>query len=243
MTIQKPAWYTVTGHGALADLTNLLHPPYTLWHLSYVIVGIGLAPVIHPERSIAVVVAFFLGLGIGAHALDETMGNPLKTRLSKKKLYLIGFLSLAFAAAIGTYYVVTLSFLLLPIIVAEVFFALAYNLEAFNKRFHNMLVFSISWGVLPFLTGYFVNALSFSVGAVLASLAIGLLTYVQRTLSLQARSVRRTVASPIKALKLENGEEIQVTTTELISPAEKSLQALTLTIFVFAIALLCQRLF
>ncbi len=69
MTVQRPTWYTVSGHGVLADLVNLLHPPYTLWHLSYVIIGIGLAPVIYPDRSIAVIIAFFLGLGIGAHAL------------------------------------------------------------------------------------------------------------------------------------------------------------------------------
>jgi hypothetical protein len=243
MTVQKPAWYIVPSHGPFADFLNLLHPPYTLWHLSYVIIGIGLAPVIHLDRSVAVLAAFFLGLGIGAHALDETMGNPLKTRLSKRELYFIGFLSLGIAVAIGTYYMVMLSLLLLPIILAETFFALAYNLEVFHKKFHNTLVFSLSWGALPFITGYFVNALSLSVGAVLASVAIGLLTYTQRTLSLQARSVRRNLDSPIKALKLENGEEIQVSTTDLISPAEKSLQALTLTIFIFAVALICQRIF
>ncbi len=242
MTVQRPAWYTLGGRGVLTDLVNLLHPPYTLWHLSYVVIGIALAPVINMDRSLAVIIAFFLGLGIGAHALDETMGNPLKTKLSRQKLYLIGLSSLTVATAIGAYYVITLSVLLLPIILVEVFFALAYNLETFNKRFHNTIVFSISWGVLPFLTGYFVNSLSVSLGALLTSLAIGLLTYVQRTLSLQARAVRRNIDSPIRALKLENGEEIQVSASDLISPAEKSLKALTLTIFIFAIALICQRI-
>jgi hypothetical protein len=243
MTLQKPAWYTVGGRGVLSDFVNLLHPPYTLWHLSYVLIGIALSPTIYLDRSIAVLVAYFLGLGIGAHALDETMGNPLKTRLSKGKLYSLGFTSLSIAASIGAYYVVTLSALLLPIIVAEVFFALAYNLESFNRRFHNTLVFSISWGILPFVTGYFVNALSISLGAVLTSVAIGILTYVQRTLSLQARSVRRNLDSPVKSLKLENGKEIPLTEKDLISPAERSLKALTLTIFVFAVALICQRVF
>lgn len=241
MTIQKPAWYTLAGHGVATDLANMIHPPYTLWHLSYVLIGVALSPVIYLDRSIAVLVAFFLGLGIGAHALDETMGNPLKTRMSKRNLYFIGFSSLAAATAIGAYYIVTLSLLLLPIILVEVFFAVVYNLEAFDKRFHNTLVFSLSWGVLPFLTGYFVNSLSWSLGALLTSVAIGLLTYVQRTLSLQARSVRRNIHSPIRALKLENGEEIPVSGSNLILPAEKSLKALTLTIFVFAVALICQR--
>jgi hypothetical protein len=242
MTIQKPAWYTIEGRGALSDLVNLLHPPYTLWHLSYVVIGIALSPSIYVVRSIAVLVSFFLGLGIGAHALDETMGNPLKTKLSKQKLYLIGFSSLAIAAAIGGYYVITLSFLLLPLMLVEVFFALAYNLEAFDKKFHNTLVFSISWGVIPFLTGYFVNALTLSFAALASSVAIGLLTYVQRTLSIQARSFRRNIDSPIKALKLESGEEIPISTSKLVIPAENSLKALTLTIFIFAIALIFQRL-
>ena len=242
MTSQKPAWYTLDGRGTLSDIVNLIHPPYTLWHLSYILIGIALSPVIFADRSIAVLVAYFLGLGIGAHALDETMGNPLQTRLSKDKLYLIGFSSLTAAVSIGLYYVFTVSLLILPIILAEVFFALAYNLEAFDKRFHNTFVFALSWGVLPFITGYFINSLSLSVGVLAASVGIGLLTYVQRTLSLQARSIRRNIYSPIQKLKLENGEEISVTSKDLISPAEKSLKALTLMIFVFAIALLLQRL-
>jgi len=242
MAVQKPSWYAIEGHGLFADLVNLLHPPYTLWHLSYVVIGIALSPTIYLVRSIAVILAFFLGLGIGAHALDETMGNPLKTRLSKRELYLIGFSSISIAAAIGGYYVLTLSLFLLPIILVEVFFALAYNLEIFDKKFHNGYIFAISWGVLPFLTGYFVNALTLSITALLTSLAIGLLTYVQRTLSVQARSIRRNIDSPITALKLESGEEIPATGRELIGPAEKSLKALTLTVFILAIALIFQRI-
>ncbi|HXQ93225.1 MAG TPA: hypothetical protein VN739_09500 [Nitrososphaerales archaeon] len=243
MTAQKPSWYSLDGRGTLSDIVNLIHPPYTLWHLSYIVIGIALSPVIHADRSIAVLVSYFLGLGIGAHALDETMGNPLQTKLSKGRLYLIGFSSLTAAISIGLYYVFTVSLLILPIILAEVFFALAYNLEAFDKRFHNTFVFALSWGVLPFFTGYFINSLSLSVGVLAASVGIGLLTYVQRTLSLQARSIRRNIKSPIQKLKLENGEEINVTGKDLISPAEKSLKALTLMIFVFAIALLLQKLF
>ncbi len=75
-----------------------------------------------------------------------------------------------------------------------------FNLEVFNRKFHNVIVFSVSWGVLPFIYGYFVNTLSLSYGALTASVAIGLLTYVQRTLSLQARTVRRTIVSPVRAL-------------------------------------------
>jgi len=239
---EKPAWYSIPGHGQISDFVNLLHPPYTVWHLSYVLIGIAISPVIFLDRSIAVLLAFFFGLGIGAHALDETMGNPLQTRLSKKRLYIIGLTSISVAVGIGLYYVVTVSLLILPIVLAEVFFALAYNLEMFGKKFHTMIVFAISWGVLPFLTGYFVNSLSISPTAVVVAVAIALLTYVQRTLSFQARSIRGNNFSPQQSLRLTSGEEVTVTSRELILPAERSLKALSIMIFLFAIALIFQRI-
>lgn len=233
----KPSWYSAEGHGLLADVLNLIHPPYTLWHLSYVLLGLSLSPTIFPERSAATLIAFFLGLGIGAHALDETMGNPLKTRLSKNVLYLLGFSALLAAVLIGIYYVVTLSILIIPFIVAESFFALAYNLEIFQKRFHTTAVFALSWGSIPFLAGYFVNALSISPGILIMAFAVALLTFVQKTLSTQARFIRRKI-SDVDALRLRTGESIPVTSQELISPAERSLKALTLMIFAISIALI-----
>jgi hypothetical protein len=241
MTALKPAWYSLDGEGPLKDIINLTHPPYTLWHLSYILIGISLAPSIHPDRSISVLVAFFLGLGIGAHALDETMGNPLQTRLSRTQLYLIGFSSLGAAVFIGLYYVFTVSLWILPFVILEGFFALTYNLEAVSKKFHNMVVFSLSWGAIPFIMGYFVNSLSLTLPILIASAAIALLTYVQRTLSIQARTVRRALPAPVRSLKLTNGDEVTITERDLIGPAEKSLKALSLMIFFLAIGLLLQR--
>src|SRR2546421_6730475 len=50
--------------------------PYTTlfrsaWHLSYVVVGACLAPHVQAGRLALTAAAFFLGLGVGAHALDE----------------------------------------------------------------------------------------------------------------------------------------------------------------------------
>ncbi len=241
MTVVKPSWYSRSREGILSDFINLLHPPYTLWHLSYVLIGISLAPVLHVERSIAVMVAFFLGLGIGAHALDETMGNPLKTKISKKWLYVIGFASLLGAILIGAYFVLNLSELVLPFVVVEAFFAVAYNLEIFEKRFHTDLVFALSWGSIPFLTGYFINSLSISAASLIMAVAIGFLTYVQRTLSTQARQYRRKVLA-VKSITLENGTSLPITSSDLITPAERSLKALTIMIFAVALALLLIRI-
>ncbi len=240
MTTLKPSWYSSAKHGALSDFIDLLHPPYTLWHLSYVLIGISLSPIVYANRSVSVLLAFFLGLGIGSHALDETMGNPLETKISKKTLYLVGFLALAVAVAIGLYYVVTLSLLILPFVVLECFFAIAYNLEIFNKRFHTGFVFALSWGSLPFLTGYFVNALNLGLPVVLMAIAIGLFTYVQRTLSMHARLWRRKIA-PVESIRLSDGKTIPTNTEDLISPSEKSLRALVVAIFLVAVSLIALK--
>jgi hypothetical protein len=66
---------------------TLLHLPYTAWHLSYVALGTAAASgVIHGDRLAAALGAFFLAVGIGAHALDELNGRPLRTRLSRRAL-------------------------------------------------------------------------------------------------------------------------------------------------------------
>ena len=41
-TSTTPAFYARRG-GLAADWWTLLHPPYTLWHLSYVVLGAALA--------------------------------------------------------------------------------------------------------------------------------------------------------------------------------------------------------
>jgi len=65
----RPAFYALAP-GGWRDYVTLLHPPYTLWHLSYVAVGAGLAPRLDWAVLGLTLAAFLLALGIGAHALD-----------------------------------------------------------------------------------------------------------------------------------------------------------------------------
>ena len=61
------------------DWLTLLHPPYTVWHLSYVAIGAAVAGHLVLWRLGGTLLAFFLAVGIGAHALDELHGRPLRT--------------------------------------------------------------------------------------------------------------------------------------------------------------------
>ena len=96
----KPAFYALK-RGGWRDYVTLLHPPYTLWHLSYVAVGAALAPVFHLDRLLWAMAAFFLAMGVAAHALDELRGRPLKTEIPSGVLVTITVVSLGGAVAIG----------------------------------------------------------------------------------------------------------------------------------------------
>ena len=73
-TAARPAYYAARP-GKWRDWWTLLHPPYTAWHLSYAVIGAALAPVVQTSRLIATVLAFFLAVGLAAHALDELRGR------------------------------------------------------------------------------------------------------------------------------------------------------------------------
>ena len=45
--LSRPAFYALPS-GGWRDLVTILHPPYTLWHLSYVALGAAAAPTLTP---------------------------------------------------------------------------------------------------------------------------------------------------------------------------------------------------
>src|SRR3954447_6878765 len=119
-SLDRPAFYALRPGGG-RDLLTLLHLPYTGWRLSYVAFGAVAAPVVHGDRLAATLLAFFLGVGISAHALDELTGRPLGTRLWHRVLVGLAVAGLAGAVAVGIVGVVTVSVGLLAFVVAGAF--------------------------------------------------------------------------------------------------------------------------
>src|SRR5256885_13999195 len=156
--VQRPAFYALAP-GGWRDLVTLLHPPYTAWHLSYVALGAAAAPVIHGGRLVAALGAFFLGVGVCAHALDELHGRPLRTRLSDGMLVGLALSSVLGAVAIGVVGVITVSPSIAVFVAAGAFIVVAYNLELFGGRFHSDSWFALAWGAFPALTSYWANGL------------------------------------------------------------------------------------
>jgi hypothetical protein len=238
--VKRPAFYAL-GSGGWRDYVTLLHPPYTLWHLSYVAIGAGLAPDFSGRRLAAALAAFFLALGVGAHALDELRGRPLRTRIPPRILVALAVASIAGAVAIGIASALAWTAWLPPFIAFGGFIVVAYNLELFGGRFHNDLWFALSWGAFPLLTGYFVVAEELRVEALLAGAFAALLSHAQRLLSTPVRFVRRRVRTVSGTIELADGTREPLTAETLLRTPERVLQVLAAATFALAAALVLFR--
>ena len=198
----RPAWYALR-RGRVRDWVTVLHPPYTLWHLSYVALGAALAPHFHTDRLVAALIAFFLALGIAAHVLDELRGRPLGTEIPRPALIGAAVFSLAGAIGIGIAAAVAWGAGLLAFVAVGALLVPAYNLEWFGGRIHTDWGFALAWGAFPVLTGYFVEAQAIRVEAVIAAGYATAASLMQRTLSTTARRARRMHGAPEEAAAAE----------------------------------------
>jgi hypothetical protein len=207
-----------------------------------VALGAAAAPVIHANRLGAALAAFFLAVGIAAHALDELHGRPLQTRLSDTTLIALAVVSLAGAVAIGIAGIITVSAWLAPLVAAGAFLVVAYNLELFGGRVHDDLWFALAWGGFPAFTGYFVNALQVRPAGLLVAAACTLLSVAQRRLSTPARELRRHTAEVTGTQTLLTGEIRVLDAQEIAAPLERALQALWLALVLLAVGAVVARL-
>jgi hypothetical protein len=239
--LERPAFYALR-RGGWRDLVTLLHPPYTAWHLSYVALGAAVAPRIYGERLGAALAAFFLAVGISAHALDELNGRPLNTGLSRRSLVALAAVGLAGAVALGVAGCLVVSPWLAPLVVAGAFLVIAYNLELGGGRFHNDLWFALAWGGFPAFTGYFSNALTIRPAGLLVSAACCLLSAGQRRLSTPARELRRRTTDLHGEQTLSDGQVIELDKGRRAAPLEGALSTLWLALVLMAVGFMAGRL-
>ena len=173
---------------------GLLFLPYTGMVLSFTVIGSMLAPAIYWDRVGAIVLIYFLALGIGAHALDAVgsgTAKPWGNVFSRAQLWALAVAALLAAYAVGIWYMVRYAPLLWPIALAEGFFVLAYNLEWFRGRFHSDFWFAVSWGALPVLAGYVLQTNAVSAAALLVAAAMALLSVVEIKASRPYKELKR----------------------------------------------------
>jgi hypothetical protein len=240
-TEPRPSWYALSP-GGWRDYVTLLHPPYTAWHVSYVVIGGCLASSVAWGRLGAASAAFALAVGVGAHALDELRGRPLRTRIPDGILVTLAAVSIGIACGIGLVGAVSYRAWLALLVPVGVFLVLAYNLELAGGRFHTDLWFSLAWGGFPLVCGYAAVSGTLDTTALLGAAFAVLLSLAQRTLSTPVRHVRRRARSVRGEIELKDGDREAIDAARLIGPAEKSLRLLAAATVLLAAALVAFRL-
>jgi demethylmenaquinone methyltransferase/2-methoxy-6-polyprenyl-1,4-benzoquinol methylase len=232
-----PAFYAARG-GGWRDYWTLLHPPYTIWHLSYVLLGAAIAPSPDPKIVAGALVAFGLAVGVGSHAYDELQGRPLRTRIPSPVLVALGTAALAVAVAIGLIGATMFGAPFLLFVAAGAAIVVLYGFEA--PIVHSDLGFAIGWGAFP------VAATAYATGAhpvptLVAALAAALLSLAQRRLSTRARAIRRRMVSVSGEIVFSDGTREPIDARSLIGAADGALSILWLAVLAVSLATLLSR--
>jgi hypothetical protein len=236
---ERPAFYAVgRGTGGPGDWVTLLHPPYTLWHLSYVVMGAAVMPPLILWRLGGTLLAFFLAVGIGAHALDELKGRPLGTGISSTVLAVTAAVAIGCAMVMG---LVVGGLRLLPFVVAGGLLVFGYNLELFGGRLHSDIWFALSWGSFPALVGAYAQHWTLSWAAGVTAVAAFFLSLGQRTLSTPARTLRRRVSEVSVRITFTDGAERQLARADLLAPIERALRFFVWATGAVALAMVLAR--
>jgi hypothetical protein len=237
----RPAFYAA-GAGGWRDWWTLLHPPYTAWHLAYVVIGACLAPTVNLTRLIATLLAFFFAVGLAAHSLDELNGRPLGTHIPSGALVAATVVGLAAAVALGIAGVSRVGWALIPFLVVGPLLVVAYNFELFGGVIHNDAGFALAWGSFPVLVAYVAQTDRLAISPVIAAAAAFALSAAQRQLSTRARLIRRRSTAVGGQITLAGGEAIPIDEQMLLAPLERALLAMSWSVALLAAAFAIARL-
>ena len=232
----RPSYYAPTGTRR-GDFVAMLHPPYTMWFLSFAAIGAATAPDVSGLRLAGTLLALGFGLGLGAHALDEYKSRPLGTGLSDRALLGLGWLGLGAALGIAGVGVVVISPWVLAWGAIGTLLAAGYTLE-WPGWLHSDAGFAVTWGPFPVLVGHWAQAESLSFAVVAVAVGAGLVSAAQRALSTPTRQVRRRTG--VGSVVFGDGERWG--TVDLLRTWEIPLRLLSWAFAVLALGLLASHL-
>lgn len=163
--------------------------PMTVYVLAYTAVGMALGAYIGSfDITLAVLLLAALWLGLeGLHAIDLA-DEGVATRVDSTIGESLGWAQVALGGLVGVWIAYLTTWLFLIFVAFELFLGLAYNKEWFGGVLHDwdtktgLANFSLAWGGIPALTGFFVMSGTVTVGMVLV--AIGIMFDAARLLSL-----------------------------------------------------------
>jgi ubiquinone/menaquinone biosynthesis methyltransferase len=231
------AFYALTP-GGMRDYWTLLHPPYTLWHLSYVLLGAALAPMPDPRMVVGALLAFFLAVGVASHSFDELQGRPLNTEIPSSVLVVLGTLALVGAVALGVVAAAQIGLWFLVLVALGAALVVSYGLEV--PIVHSDLGFALAWGGFPVVASAAANGAPL-VATLAAAVGASLFSLAQRRLSTPVRRIRRKAAEVSGSVRYRDGTVEALDATRLISAPESALRLLWLAIAAISIGTLVAR--
>jgi len=235
--VPAPAFYALAP-GGWRDYWTLLHPPYTLWHLSYVLLGAALAPMPDPRTVAGSLIAFFLAVGVASHAFDELQGRPLGTRIPSSVLLALGSLAVIGAVALGIAAAAMLGPWFLAIVVIGALLVVSYGLEI--PIVHSDIGFALAWGGFPVLASAAANGAA-PLPTIVAAVGATLLSLAQRRLSTPVRRIRRKALEVSGTVRFRDGTTERLDRGALIAGPEAGLRLLWLAMVALSIGALAAR--
>jgi len=232
-----PAFYALEG-GGWRDYWTLLHPPYTLWHLSYVLLGAALAPMPDPRIVAGSLLAFFLAVGIASHSFDELQGRPLGTRIPSSVLFGLGLLGLIGAVALGIVAASMLGPWFLALVAVGAALVISYGLEL--PIVHSDIGFALAWGGFPVVASAAANGAPLA-ATIAAAIGASLLSLAQRRLSTPVRRVRRDAVDVAGEVRYRDGTTEPLDRQAVIAAPEAGLRLLWLAMLALSIGALVAR--
>jgi hypothetical protein len=198
--------------------------------------------VIRPAYLGLALLAFFLAVGLAAHALDELRGRPLRTRIPDAILIGIAALALLGALAVGVYGASLVSWWGLVFIGVGGFLVPAYNLEWFGGAVHTDLGFALAWGAFPVLTAFFAQTGRIAPESLALAAGCAAISAAQRVLSTPVRRLRRQTVAIEGSITYRDGDVEPIDAATLRSTPERALRWMSLAMPLVALAMLVPKL-
>jgi demethylmenaquinone methyltransferase / 2-methoxy-6-polyprenyl-1,4-benzoquinol methylase len=237
-SVAPAAAFYALAPGSWRDYWTLLHLPYTLWHLSYVLLGAALAPMPDPRVVAGALFAFFLAVGVASHSFDELQGRPLGTRIPSSVLLVLGSLGLIGAVAIGTVGAAQLGPWFLVLVAIGATLVISYGLEV--PIVHSDIGFALAWGGFPVVASAAANGAPL-VATIVAAIGASLLSLAQRRLSTPVRRIRRKAVDVVGEIRFRDGTAERLDRQALIAAPEAGLRLLWLAMLALSIGALAAR--
>lgn len=169
-----------------------LRTPFSLVFLSWITFAQALSPVFNLELYGYSILAALFGLVIGAHYIDistsEEKFSPF-FKIPKKAMLRVGLIFVGLGFLVGVYMSLRWGILFLVFVLVESFAAVAYPRE--QPRFaHSYFSFALTWGAMPFLGSYFIQAGSLDLTVIGVSVFVGISVLMMHHLAIMTRESR-----------------------------------------------------